>query len=380
LTSISAAEVGLAVVAQARMNSGRGALMAVLKSARTADCQTADARFVAGLKRVAGTLWISAVVILSLLTFPSSIPWMIAVWLLGHTLSVLRGRPGWLPLAACAAIVLFKRVGLAPGLIALAAVILVAGFVAAIRARQAAASWPKRFAWAAVLALWLAWAAMALDWHAAAHCSRPLALQATRPVVCLGDSLTAGMPPHGGYPQDLQELVSLPVVNLSQPGLTSCEALGRLPFLVEANPQVVVVGLGGNDFVAGYSRESVKMNLEKIVACCRQIGSEVVLMEMPRGFVTDPFAGLEREIARRDDLELVPDTAVRKLVLWSPYGLARGWAEELRLSDDGLHPNRRGNRLLAECVAEALVRMYGTRIRTTGKSDQKRKPSRPGGN
>jgi lysophospholipase L1-like esterase len=34
--------------------------------------------------------------------------------------------------------------------------------------------------------------------------------------------------------------------------------------------------------------------------------------------------------------------------------------------DDGLHPNERGNRLIAERVAAALERMYGPAIRREG--------------
>jgi acyl-CoA thioesterase I len=37
--------------------------------------------------------------------------------------------------------------------------------------------------------------------------------------------------------------------------------------------------------------------------------------------------------------------------------------------DDGLHPNDRGNRFLAHCVADALERMYGSAIRRQASAD-----------
>jgi len=72
--------------------------------------------------------------------------------------------------------------------------------------------------------------------------------------------------------------------------------------------------------------------------------------------------GLERELARQYDLELVADTAIRNLVLESPAGPIGIWTGGPYLSDDGLHPNARGDTYLAQFVAEALVRIFGRGI------------------
>ncbi len=83
-------------------------------------------------------------------------------------------------------------------------------------------------------------------------------------------------------------------------------------------------------------------------------------------FITDPFAALERQMAREKGLELIPDTAIRRLVLWSPYAPPGMWLRpESHLSDDGLHPNPRGNRMLAGYVAGALTRIYGPGVRAS---------------
>jgi acyl-CoA thioesterase I len=97
---------------------------------------------------------------------------------------------------------------------------------------------------------------------------------------------------------------------------------------------------------------------------CRDAGAEVVLMEMPRGYMIDPFAGLERDLARQYDLELVPDTAIRHLFLVSPALPPGMWLGGPFLTeDDGVHPNDLGNRFLARSVADALARMYGPAVR-----------------
>src|SRR5262245_47146827 len=72
--------------------------------------------------RVPRTIAITALIVAALITFPSSIPWTIGVWILWHAVRVAQGHSGWLPLAICAAIIIVKRTPLPPGMIALAAV------------------------------------------------------------------------------------------------------------------------------------------------------------------------------------------------------------------------------------------------------------------
>jgi lysophospholipase L1-like esterase len=70
--------------------------------------------------------------------------------------------------------------------------------------------------------------------------------------------------------------------------------------------------------------------------------------------------GLERGFAREHDLEVIPDGAVRWLVLRSPWFPVRLGEP---LSDDGLHPNAGGNVHLARLAADALERVFGPGIR-----------------
>lgn len=316
------------------------------------------------LTRIGRIALISGLVVLSLLTFPAWIPWMVALWLSWHTWSVARNRPAWLSLLTCAAILLAKRTAWPPGLVLLLALILLAAVLHLFRTRVNRIPQLEVLVWAAVVFLWIVWTAAAIEWHAAARCSRQVTADPTRPVVCLGDSLTAGMSPGGGYPQVLGQRIDLPVVNLGQDGITSTDALDILPQLAEANPQVVVVELGGHDFLKGLGRATTRANLERIVDACRDIGAEVILVEIPRGFISDPYAGLERDLARHHDLELISDTPIRKLVLFSPHAPPGIWLPRAyHLSDDGLHPNARGKRLLAEEVAKSIARLLGIRVR-----------------
>jgi hypothetical protein len=104
--------------------------------------------------------------------------------------------------------------------------------------------------------------------------------------------------------------------------------------------------------------------LKTIIDAARQMDVEVVLMEIPRAFISDPYWGLERELARQEDVELVSDTAMRTIFLRSTAFPPGTWLGEPYLTDEtGIHPNERGKQILAEHVADALERMYGPRIR-----------------
>ena len=114
-----------------------------------------------------------------------------------------------------------------------------------------------------------------------------------------------------------------------------------------------MVELGGHDFLKKRSRAATKSSLVSIIRQLQNANAHVVLCEIPRGFIVDPFLGIEREIAREMDLDLIPDSMVRRLVLFSPFAPPGIWlTKENRYSDDGLHPNDHGNAMMARTVAK----------------------------
>jgi len=322
-------------------------------------------RFVASVQRIARLLASAALIVGSLVTFPAGVPWMIALWLSLATALMLQGRAGWLPLASCVLVIVVKRLDWPPGMWLLVAAMFVVGLLGA-RVRQLTdVPQRRRLTWVMMAFLWLAWVEMTWDWRRGTHADHAAPALDGRPVVCLGDSLTRN-PPNGDYSAALAKLLAVPVINLGRPGISSQQAL--LPELVKTLPQVVVIELGGHDFnnddtfFKTESRAALKQNVQRFIAAARELDADVVLVEIPRGFITDPYAGLERELARKEDLELVADTAIRNLVLRSPAGPIGVWTGGPYLSDDGLHPNARGDAYLAQRVAASLVQLYGRRI------------------
>lgn len=293
---------------------------------------------------------------LSLLAFPSFIPWVLLCWIAVYIVQLLLRKPR-ASTAVCiaVAILLVKRIDSGPSMFALASVLLLG-----------AMPWPRRWmeraaphrtiATVAATLLLGTWGFFAWTMHAEVHRSVPLTLREGRPILVIGDSLSVH-----GWPRELALQISVPVLDRSEAGINTIEGLAKLPEGLALAPQLVIIELGGHDYLEKRGRDATKANLEKIIDQSRSAGAEVLLFEMPRGFVMDSYRGLERELARNYDLELVTDGAIRQLVLFSPF-TPLGSITGRKLSDDGLHPNAEGHRFLAERVKASLVRLYGTSI------------------
>lgn len=289
---------------------------------------------------------------------------MIAAWLLAYGIQIMRGRRAWDTLAWCVGAIVAKGVFWTPGLYLFAATTAAVLLAHLLARKRQTNSWTKRLGPASIVLLCLAWAIMFVDWQYGIHAHHPAAFAPDRPVACLGDSLTA-FGPKGGYPELLAKLVCVPVLNCGEPGITAGRAIRTsLPKALAANPQAVVIELGEHEFLYGHGRQQARENLEQLIDACRAAGAEVILMEMPRGYMFDPYRGVERQLARKHDLELIPDTAVRRLLLASPTLPPGMWTKGPFLTEsDGVHPNERGGQLLAQYVAAALERLYGPQIR-----------------
>ena len=76
-------------------------------------------------------------------------------------------------------------------------------------------------------------------------------------IICFGDSLTEGVGAEPGeeYPTILSRLLGMRVVNAGQRGDTTAQALERINIsVVNKNPRLVILLLGGNDFCVRYPR------------------------------------------------------------------------------------------------------------------------------
>jgi acyl-CoA thioesterase-1 len=176
-------------------------------------------------------------------------------------------------------------------------------------------------------------------------------------VVFLGDSLTAGygLEESQAYPVLVKanlEKAGHPVrvVNAGVSGDTTAGGLSRLDWLLSQKPDVVVVGLGGNDGLRGLPLEETEKNLREIVRRSKAAGVRVLLlgMQIPPNYgpeYTQGFARMYPRIAKEMDIPLVP------FLLEGVGGI-----ERLNQAD-GIHPTAEGQVKVAATVTPYVERM-----------------------
>lgn len=170
-------------------------------------------------------------------------------------------------------------------------------------------------------------------------------------VVAFGDSVTYGTGAGAGedYPARLAALTGWEVVNAGVPGEVSEEALARLPtVLADRRPALVLVELGGNDFLHRIPERQVRERLGAIVARIREGGAVPVLVAVPRPTLVGAASGHLGDAPLYADLGRETATPVVEDVL------ARVLSDE-SLRADPIHPNARGYERLAAGIADALT-------------------------
>ena len=170
-------------------------------------------------------------------------------------------------------------------------------------------------------------------------------------ILAVGDSLTAGFgaPKGADYPAQLAQILGHKVINGGVSGDTSAQALARLPDLLVQKPKLVVVSIGGNDFLQRQPESGTRENIRKMVADIRATGVPAVLVAIPH-FTTGGLLGVVSEHPLYAELADELDVPLLK----------GAWAEILGdkdLKSDAVHANAAGYRLFAEKLAGFLKKL-----------------------
>lgn len=169
-------------------------------------------------------------------------------------------------------------------------------------------------------------------------------------VLALGDSITYGTGASQGedYPARLAALTGWQVVNAGVPGDVAAGGRERLPgLLAEHHPRLVIVELGGNDFLRKTEPAVIKMQLDAILTEIKAAGVPVVVIGVPRPSLIGVVSGLNadplyKELAKQHQAVLVEEVLPK--VLSDPA-----------LKSDQIHPNAEGYAVLTREVHAALV-------------------------
>lgn len=176
--------------------------------------------------------------------------------------------------------------------------------------------------------------------------------ESTRKILFLGDSLTAGygLSKDEAYPQLIQEKLDhggyrYQVVNAGISGDTSAGGLRRIDWLLRQEPAILFLALGANDGLRGVNPGETMKNLSAIIEKTRNKYPEVQIlvagMKVPPnlgGTYAETFVEVFEKLSVQQQVALMP------FLLEGVAGRA-----ELNLAD-GIHPNREGQKIVADHV------------------------------
>jgi len=105
-------------------------------------------------------------------------------------------------------------------------------------------------------------------------------------VLAFGDSVTFGTGAGSSedYPALLATATGWNIINAGIPGDTAQKGQSRIESLLKQhNPQLVIIGLGGNDFLRRRPEQAVKEDLRNIVVQVQNSGAIAALIAAPEG-------------------------------------------------------------------------------------------------
>ncbi|ARF51150.1 multifunctional acyl-CoA thioesterase I/protease I/lysophospholipase L1 [Pantoea stewartii subsp. stewartii DC283] len=178
-------------------------------------------------------------------------------------------------------------------------------------------------------------------------------LAAADTLLVLGDSLSAGyqMSASQAWPSLLnkQWQQQPSVVNASISGDTAAQGLARLPALLkQLQPQWVLIELGGNDGLRGFSPKDVAQTLGTIIDQVKAAKAKPILMQirLPANYgrrYTDAFRDIYPQLAKQYDIALVP------------FFMEQVYLKPEWMQQDGIHPNPDAQPFIADLMAKELA-------------------------
>ncbi len=176
----------------------------------------------------------------------------------------------------------------------------------------------------------------------------------------LGDSLTAGygLARADSFPAQLEAKllesgVAVVVINAGVSGDTTAGGQRRLDWLLDDQPQAIILELGANDGLRGIDPEQTYRNLDNILTRLANEGLPVLLT----GMLAPPNYGLAYGTAFK---AIFPRLADKHHVAFYPFFL-EGVAGRADLNQrDGLHPNAAGVAVIVEGILPAVEDLLET--------------------
>jgi len=179
-------------------------------------------------------------------------------------------------------------------------------------------------------------------------------------LLILGDSLSAAynLPEQQGWVALLerqwqQQYPARAVINASISGETTGGALRRLPRLLsEHPPKWMLLELGGNDGLRGFTPSQTRDNLDRLIRLGQDAGADVLLTQirLPPNYGSRYVQAFE---------SIFPQLAEQYRIPLMPFFVEDLIDQPGMMMDDGLHPSAKAQPLIAREVAEFLAHHLG---------------------
>ena len=162
-----------------------------------------------------------------------------------------------------------------------------------------------------------------------------------------GDSLTAGYgsSPGEDYPSRLSSILGVTVINAGVSGDTTDMALARLDTdVLSRDPRIVIVGLGGNDFLRGVPISATEANLRTIIQKIHGAGAMIMLIGYRFPSLQVNYQTMYARVASEERCLLIS-------------GVLKGIWTDPSLKSDEIHPNARGYQMVAERISGPMRKL-----------------------
>ena len=175
-------------------------------------------------------------------------------------------------------------------------------------------------------------------------------------IVCVGDSLTAGLgiAVEQSYPAQLAKKIAeaqldFQVINAGVSGETSSGTLSRIHWILTLKPDIVILEIGANDGLRGISPALIKRNISEIIRRLQENKIITILagMQMVRNLgpdYTNAFNAIYEDLAGETG------------VFFMPFFLHGVAADPALNIEDGLHPNPEGYAIIVDNLFPYVLR------------------------
>jgi acyl-CoA thioesterase-1 len=178
---------------------------------------------------------------------------------------------------------------------------------------------------------------------------------ATKSILLLGDSISAsyGMKQKEGWVHLLNQRLKdnkaqYKIINESISGETTGGGLTRISVILADNKiDHLLIELGGNDGLRGYSPKSIKKNLLQIIDLAQDKDIEVSLMQIK---ITPNYGPRYNQLFEQIFSQVAQERQINLL----PFFMEEIAVNSELMQKDGIHPNAKAQPIIADFVGKQL--------------------------